>query len=210
MSPFAIQLAASLVQVISNQSLKTYGGDFAIGAMATISSISMIFLMPSFGISQGMQPIVGFNYGAQKYDRAKKTLQISLIVSTCIFLVGAIFIRVAPQVLVGMFNKEPELMGITINGLKKYTLTLPILSIATVGTNYIQSIGKAKISIVLSLLRQCILLIPMIMILPKFVGLDGIWFAQPIADCIAVSIISVVLIKEVKSYSKVNKEQEVA
>lgn len=207
MSPFAIQLAASLVQVISNQSLKTYGGDLAIGAMATISSISMIFLMPSFGISQGMQPIVGFNYGAKKYDRAKKTLQISLIASTCIFLVGAIITRVAPQILVGMFNKDAELMGITINGLKKYTLTLPILSIATVGTNYIQSIGKAKVSIVLSLLRQCILLIPSIMILPKFLGLNGIWFSQPIADCIAVSIISIVLYKEVKSYSKVNKEE---
>ena len=209
-SPFAIQLAASLVQVISNQSLKTYGGDLAIGAMATISSISMIFLMPSFGISQGMQPIVGFNYGAGKYDRAKKTLQISLIASTCIFLVGAIITRVAPQVLVGMFNKDPELMGITINGLKKYTLTLPILSIAIVGTNYIQSIGKAKVSIVLSLLRQCILLIPSIMILPKFLGVDGIWFAQPISDCIAVVIIAVVLYKEIKSYSKVNKEEVVA
>ena len=106
-----------------------------------------------------------------------------------------------------MFNKDAELMGITINGLKKYTLTLPILSIATVGTNYIQSIGKAKVSIVLSLLRQCILLIPSIMILPKFLGLDGIWFSQPIADCIAVSIISIVLYKEVKSYSKFNKEE---
>ena len=209
-SPFAIQLAASLVQVISNQSLKTYGGDLAIGAMATISSISMIFLMPSFGISQGMQPIVGFNYGAKKYDRAKKALQICLIASTCIFLVGSIIIKMAPQVLVGMFNKDPELMGITINGLKKYTLTLPILSVGIIGTNYIQSIGKAKMSIVLSLLRQCIFLIPLIMILPKFLGLDGVWFAQPVADCMAVVIIGAVLVKEVKSYSKVNKEEAIA
>lgn len=209
-SPFAIQLAASLVQVVSNQSLKTYGGDLAIGAMATISSISMIFLMPSVGISQGMQPIVGFNYGAKKYDRAKKALQICLIASTCIFVAGSIIIHVAPQVLVGMFNKDPKLMGITINGLKKYTLTLPILSIGIIGTNYIQSIGKAKISIVLSLLRQCIFLIPLVMILPKFLGLDGVWFAQPVADVVAIVIISVVLIKEVKSYSKVNKEEAVA
>lgn len=210
MSPFAIQLAASLVQVISNQSLKVYGGDLAIGAMATISSISMIFLMPSFGISQGMQPIVGFNYGAQKYDRAKKALQICLIASTCIFVVGAIVINVAPQVLVVMFNDDPKLMEITINGLKKYNLTLPILSIGIIGTNYIQSIGKAKLSIILSLLRQCILLIPLMMILPKFLGLNGVWFSQPVSDIVAIVIISVVLIKEVKSYSKTNKEEAAA
>jgi len=209
-SPFAIQLAASLVQVISNQSLKTYGGDLAIGAMATISSISMIFLMPSFGISQGMQPIVGFNYGAQKYDRAKKALQICLIASTCIFVIGAMIINISPEFLVGMFNSDPELMGITINGLKKYTITLPILSVGIIGTNYIQSIGKAKISILLSLLRQCILLIPLIIVLPKFLGLDGIWLSQPVADIIAIAIIASVLVKEVKSYTKVNKEQVAA
>ena len=209
-SPFAIQLAASLVQVISNQSLKTYGGDLAIGAMATISSISMIFLMPSFGISQGMQPIVGFNYGAKKYDRAKKALQISLLASTSIFVIGSIIIKVAPQVLVGMFNDDQQLMAITINGLKKYTITLPILSIAIIGTNYIQSIGKAKISISLSLLRQCIFLIPLMMILPKFLGLNGVWYAQPVADIISIVIISIVLAKEVRSYSKENKEKVVA
>jgi len=209
-SPFAIQLAASLVQVISNQSLKTYGGDLAIGAMATISSISMIFLMPSFGISQGMQPIVGFNYGAKQYDRAKKALQICLIASTCIFVIGAMIINIAPEFLVGMFNSDPELMGITINGLKKYTITLPILSVGIIGTNYIQSIGKAKMSILLSLLRQCIFLIPLIMVLPKFLGLDGIWFSQPVADIIAIVIIAAVLVKEVKSYTKVNKEKAVA
>ena len=209
-SPFAIQLGASLVQVISNQSLKTYGGDLAIGAMATISSISMIFLMPSFGISQGMQPIVGFNYGAKKYDRAKKALKISLLASTCIFVIGSIIIKVAPQVLVGMFNDDQQLMAITINGLKKYTITLPILSIAIIGTNYIQSIGKAKISISLSLLRQCIFLIPLMMILPKFLGLNGVWYAQPVADIISIVIISIVLAKEVRSYSKENKEKVVA
>ena len=209
-SPFAIQLAASLVQVISNQSLKTYGGDLAIGAMATISSISMIFLMPSFGISQGMQPIVGFNYGAKQYNRSKKALQICLIASTCIFVIGAMIINIAPEFLVGMFNSDPELMGITINGLKKYTVTLPILSVGIIGTNYIQSIGKAKMSILLSLLRQCIFLIPLIMVLPNFLGLDGVWFSQPVADIIAIAIIAAVLVKEVKSYSKVNKEEAAA
>ena len=209
-SPFAIQLAASMVQVISNQSLKTYGGDLAIGAMATVSSISLMFLMPSFGISQGMQPIVGFNYGAKQYNRVAKTLKLCLLASTCIFVVGFIVIQVAPHLLVGMFNSDPKLMGITINGLKKYTLTMPLLSIGIIGTNYIQSIGKAKLSIVLSLLRQCILLIPLMMVLPKYFELDGVWFSQPVADAVSIVIIATVLAKEVRSYSKEEKIHEVA
>ena len=209
-SPFAIQLAASMVQVISNQSLKTYGGDLAIGAMATVSSISLMFLMPSFGISQGMQPIVGFNYGAKRYNRVAKTLKLCLLASTCIFVVGFIVIQVAPHILVGMFNSDPKLMGITINGLKKYTLTMPLLSIGIIGTNYIQSIGKAKLSIVLSLLRQCILLIPLMMVLPKYFELDGVWFSQPVADAVSIVIIATVLAKEVRSYSKEEKIHEVA
>ena len=209
-SPFAIQIAASLVQVISNQSLKTHGGDLAIGAMATISSISLLFLMPTFGISQGMQPIVGFNYGAKKYNRAVKTLKICILASTGIFLAGFIIILFAPHLLVGMFNNDPELMGITINGLKKYTLTLPLLSVAIVGTNYVQSTGKAKMAIVLSLLRQCIFLIPLMTILPKIFGLNGVWFAQPTSDIISIIIISIILLKEIKSYTKEEQEEAVA
>lgn len=209
-SPFAMQMAASLVQVISNQSLRNYGGDLSIGAMATISSISMIFLMPSFGINQGMQPIVGFNYGAKQYDRAKKTLLLSLIASTCIFVLGAIIINVAPEALVGMFNSDPQLMDITINGLKKYTVSLPILGIGVIGTNYIQSIGKAKVAIILSLLRQCILLIPLMIILPKYLGLNGVWFSQPLADTTTIIITAFVLIKEVRSYASSSKKSSVA
>ena len=204
-SPFAMQIAASMVQVISNQSLRLYGGDLAIGAMATISSIALIFLMPSFGINQGMQPIVGFNFGAKKYDRAVKTLKICLFASTVIFIIGFILIQFVPQFLVGMFNNDQELMGITINGLKKYALTMPLLSVAVIGTNYIQSTGKAKLSILLSLLRQCILLIPLIMILPKYFGLDGVWFAQPVSDMLSVIITLSVLVKEVKKYNKDDK-----
>lgn len=176
-----------------------------VGPMATISSIALIFLMPSFGINQGMQPIVGFNFGAKKYDRAVKTLKICLLASTVIFIIGFILIQFVPQFLVGMFNNDQELMAITINGLKKYALTMPLLSVAVIGTNYIQSTGKAKLSILLSLLRQCILLIPLIMILPKYFGLDGVWFAQPVSDMLSVIIILSVLVKEVKKYNKDDK-----
>ncbi|SCI26849.1 MULTISPECIES: MATE family efflux transporter [unclassified Romboutsia] len=199
-APFAMQLAASLVQVLSNNSLRSYGGDLAIGAMATISSITMIFLMPSFGLVQGMQPIVGFNYGAKNYDRAVKTFKITLLASTCMFVVGSLLIQFAPQVLVGMFNRDAELMDITVNGLRKYAFALPIVGLSVVGTNYIQSTGKAKVAMVLSLLRQVILLIPMILILPNIFDLNGVWFAQPTADIIASVITGVVILREIRSY----------
>ena len=205
-APFAMQLATSLVQVISNNALRAYGSDLAIGAMATISSIVMIFLMPSFGLVQGMQPIVGFNYGAKNYDRAIKTFKLSLLASSVFFIVGALLIQFVPQVLVGMFNRDPQLMDITVNGLRKYSFALPIIGISIVGTNYIQSSGKAKVAMVLSLLRQVIILIPMILILPKFLGLNGVWFAQPTADIIASTITAIVLIKEIRSYKEDNNK----
>ena len=209
-APFAMQIAASMIQVLNNQALSTYGGDLSIGAMATISSIAMIFLMPTFGLVQGMQPIVGFNYGAKNYDRAKKTFVITAIASTTLFVIGAIATQFAPQVLVGMFNKDAQLMSITINGLRKYTLALPLIGISIVGTNYIQSTGRAKMAMVLSLLRQVIVLIPMILILPKFLGLDGVWFAQPTADAVSSILTAIVIFKEFRSYEKVEEVVEEA
>lgn len=210
MSPFAMQLANSMVQLMFNTSLKKYGGDLAIGAMATISSINMLFVMPAFGFVQGMQPIVGFNYGSKQYGRAKQTLKISLILATTVFIVGGLIIQFAPQVLVGLFNKNEELMSITINGLRKYALAMPIIGISIVGSNFIQSIGKAKVAMLLGLLRQVIILIPMILILPNFFGLNGVWFAQPTADTLAAIITGVVLVKELKKYfnDKDSEEEE--
>ena len=200
LAPFAMQIAASLVQIISNNALKAYGGDVAIGAMATIASISMIFLMPVFGINQGAQPIIGFNYGARQYDRANKTFKVSASVACLIMTLGWLIIQLKPEIIVGMFNKDPKLMDITINGTKLYLFMLPIIGISITGSNYMQSVGKAKSAMILGLLRQVILLIPMIIILPKFLGLDGIWYAQAISDLLSTIITITVLVKELKKY----------
>lgn len=201
MSPFAMQLAASLVQVISNIALKTHGGDLAIGAMATISSIAMVFLMPIFGINQGAQPIIGFNYGAEKYDRVKKAYLGSLAVATIILCMGMVVIMLFPEAIIGIFNKDPELMNISVNGLRIYLLMLPIVGLSVTGTNFIQSIGKAKMAMLLSLLRQVILLIPAVLILPTFLGLQGVWTAQPVSDFIATVITGIVVFRELKRYT---------
>ncbi len=195
-APFAMQLATSLVQVISNNALKTYGGDLAIGAMATISSISLIFLMPIFGINQGSQPIIGYNYGAGEYGRVRQAFLYSLGFGTLILAVGFIMVEFFPTTIISLFNSDPELMAITVRGIRIYLFMLTFVSVSIIGSNFFQSIGKARLAIVLSLLRQLILLVPLIFILPRFIGLDGVWLAQPISDILAIFITLVCLIRE--------------
>lgn len=209
-APFAMQIAASLVQVVSNNALKVNGGDLAIGAMATISAISMVCLMPIFGINQGAQPIIGYNYGAKKYDRAMKAWILSMVVATIILIIATMVVQLFPESIVGIFNDDPKLMDISVDGIRIYLFMLPIIGVSITGSNYIQSIGKAKIAMFLSLLRQVILLIPFIIILPKFLGLNGVWISQPVSDFIATAITVIILIKEFRNVKKISKEEKVA
>ncbi|MDZ5017171.1 MATE family efflux transporter, partial [Clostridium perfringens] len=121
-APFSMQIAASLVQVISNNVLKTYGTDLAIGAMATISSVALMCLMPIFGINQGAQPIIGFNYGAKQEERAKKAFKLSALVATIILTFAFIIVQTFPEAIIGIFNKDPKFMEISVKGMRIYLL----------------------------------------------------------------------------------------
>ena len=205
-APFAMQIAASCVQIICNNALRTHGGDLAIGAMATINSIIMMVGMPIVGISQGAQPIIGYNYGRKQYDRADKTLKLCMAAATIGLSIGWIIVQVFPEPIVGMFNSDAELVGISVDGIRKYLSMMPLIGVSMIGSNYIQSIGKAKQAMFLSLLRQVILLVPMMLILPNFLGINGVWFAQPIADVISFVVTLVLIIKEVKSHKVLTEE----
>ena len=208
-APFAMQIAASCVQIICNNSLKTYGGDLAIGAMATINSIIMMLGMPIVGISQGAQPIAGFNYGAKKYDRAHKTLKLCIVAATIGLSFGWIVIQLVPEPIISMFNSDKELVSISVDGIRKYLSMMPLIGLSMIGSNYFQAIGKAKQAMFLSLLRQVILLVPMMLILPRIFELNGVWFAQPISDVISFVVTLVLIAKEVKSHKvKINDELE--
>lgn len=206
-APFATQIANSLVQVIANNALKTYGSDLAIGAMTVISSLNIIFMMPIFGINQGCQPIIGFNYGAKKYERAKEAFKYATIAACVICIIGFISIQCFPTQIISLFNNDPELTTLTIKGIRIYLLMMPVVGINIVATSYYQSIGKAKISMFVSLLRQVILLIPFTIILPKFIGLDGVWAAGACADSLSVIITLVLLKKEFKQLDKMQLEK---
>ena len=206
-APFATQIANSLVQVIANNALKTYGSDLAIGAMTVISSLNIIFMMPIFGINQGCQPIIGFNYGAKKYERAKEAFKYATIAACVICIIGFISIQCFPTQIISLFNNDPELTTLAIKGIRIYLLMMPVVGINIVATSYYQSIGKAKISMFVSLLRQVILLIPFTIILPKFIGLDGVWAAGACADSLSVIITLILLKKEFKQLDKMQLEK---
>lgn len=199
MTPFAMEVAISITHMFTNNSLKAYGGDLAIGAMTALTSILLMFMMPVFGLNQGMQTIISYNYGAKQYERAKKTLILSIIVSIVILSFGFLVVQVFPEVFVGIFNKDSDLMEIAVRGININLITLPIMGISIVGPVYFQCISKVKHSMFLTLLRQFILFIPLIIVLPIQFNLDGVWLAQPIADFIAMIIVLLFLKREFKT-----------
>lgn len=202
-APFSMQLANSFVQGTLNTQLIKYGGDLAVGAMGIINSIVMFLVMSIFAINMGAQPIIGFNYGAKLYQRVKDTLILSLKSATLISIIGWLLVMLFPASLIKLFNKDSvELLEIGINGLKLIFIAFPIVGFQVIVGNYFQSIGNAKISALLSLLRQVILLIPAILIFPKFWGLNGVWISAPISDSISAVIVTFFLIKEIKKLNK--------
>jgi putative MATE family efflux protein len=196
LSPFLLQLAASVTLFIFNNHLLEYGGEMAVAAMGVINRTAMMMLMPIFGINQGAQPIIGYNYGARKYDRVRKTLRLASVAATIICIFGfAVSELFSPQI-IGLFNKEKELIEIGTRGIRIFMLMVPVVGVQIVITNYFQAVGKASRAILLSLTRQVLFLIPLILILPSFFGLDGIWMAGPIADFSSSMLAVFLLLKE--------------
>lgn len=201
-SPFAMQLAGSLVNVVMNNSLKTYGGDLAIGASGIMTSVAMLLVMLIIGIAQGMQPIVGYNYGAGKPQRALETLKLVIIVSTMITGTGFLCSFLFPQVIVRAFTNDPELIVISANGLKLTLLAFLVVGSQLAISQFFQSIGVAWKAMFLSLSRQCLFLIPAILLLPPILGLDGVWLASPLSDVLAALTAWLFLRNHVKNVKK--------
>ncbi len=204
-SPFAIQIAGSIIGIIMNQSLTRYGGPLAIGAFAAINSIVILFFMPIFGMNQGLQPIIGFNYGAKHFDRVKEALKVGIISATLICIVGAILIQSIPEVFINFITKDEKIREIGVVGIKRFMLVIPLIGFQIISSNFFQAIGKAKKALVLSLLRQVIFLIPLLLILPRIYGIMGIWTAAPVADSLATIATAIVLYYELKI---INGEEE--
>ena len=180
-SPFLMNLCSCIIVIFMNNQFVRYGGDMAVGAYSIANSIGMLFFMFVIGINQGMQPIAGYNYGAEKYDRLMRVLTLAIIFATAVMVVGWALAMLFPRI----FTTDPELIDKAITGIRLNMLVFPIIGFQAVTTNFFQCIGKVKIAIFLSLSRQLLFLLPFIWVLPFFWGLDGVWAALPASDLTA-------------------------
>lgn len=201
-SPFLMNACACVIVIFINNQLVRFGGDMAVGAYGIANSIAMIFVMFVIGLNQGMQPIAGYNYGAQQYDRMMRVVKLSIITAVCIMLTGWSLAMFAPYHCARMFTTDPELIKGSIKAIHIIMMMFPLIGSQMVITNFFQCIGKVKISIFLSLSRQLLFLLPLLAILPNFYGIDGVWASMPTSDFIAVVVAVTIMLVFLRRFKK--------
>lgn len=204
---FIRQAGTSIIAIVINVLLAFYGGDLAISTFGVINRLLMFGLMPIFGIAQGFQPIAGFNYGALKLNRVKSVLKQSIVVSTIFCLSYSMLMFIFPEFMLSIFSKDQELIQFGTKIIKIIVVMMPFVGIQIIGAAYFLSIGKSFPSMVLGLSRQIIILLPLMLIMPKYLGLRGIWLAFPIADLAALLITVIWLLIEVKKLSMISTDE---
>ena len=192
-SPFAMNACACLVVIFINNSLMQYGGDMAVDAYGISNRLCFVFVMVTMGVCQGMQPIAGYNYGAQNYNRMFEVLRLAVFAGTAVCAVGFFIAMFLPWQCARLFTTDAELISKSVVAMRYNMALFLIIGAQMVITNFFQSIGKAKVSIFLSLSRQMLILVPLIAVLPRFLALDGIWLSLPLSDGIAAIMAYVML-----------------
>lgn len=204
MGPFLMNSAACIVTLFINQQMLKYGGDLAIGAYGIVNRISFFFIMINMGFNQGMQPIAGYNFGAGKYTRVKRVFKLTVICATIVSCVGFIVSEFMPNLAVSLFTNDPELKELADKGLRLTNLAFPLVGFQMVATNFFQSLGMVHKSILLSLSRQLLFLVPLIYFLPVLFGHRGVWMSFPIADTAAIVLSTILLLSLFRKFRKLN------
>lgn len=202
LAPFLMNLCSCLVVLLINNGLKTLGGDMYVGAFGIINRISFLFFMIVMGFNQGMQPIVGYNFGAKQYDRVIRTLKYTIFCAVGTTTLGFLLCQLFPRTIIYMFTTDADLINISEHGLRLIVAMLPIVGFQMVTTSFFQSIGMAKKAIFLSLTRQLIFLVPCLLILPQIWGTNGIWTSIPVADFAAAITSGLMLGYQLKKFNK--------
>lgn len=198
-APFSMQLASSIVQGAYNMQLTKFGGDIAVGAMGIINSVSVFLVMTVIAINMAAQPIIGFNYGARHYRRVKETLITGIKAATLLCITGLLMIEIFPDPIIKVFNHDnSELLETGRNGMRILLAAMPLIGFQIIAGNFFQSTGKAGVAALLSLLRQVIILLPALMILPHFFNIQGVWLAGPVADTLSAIVVLFFLWREIK------------
>ena len=202
MSPFMMNVCACVIVIIINNSLQQHGGDMAIGAYGIINRLLTLYVMIVLGLTMGMQPIIGYNFGAQKIDRVKQALRLGIISGVVITSSGFMICELFPHAVSALFTNSNELIALAVEGIRIAVLMFPLVGAQIVIGNFFQSIGKAKISIFLSLTRQLLYLLPCLLLFPHWWGLKGIWVSMPISDALAFITAVTSLMVYIKKVSK--------
>ena len=204
-SPFLMQTTSCVIVIFMNNQFVRYGGDMAVGAYSIANSVVMMLFMFVMGMNQGMQPIVGYNYGAEHFDRMFRCLWLTIAWATAILLAGWSVSMLFPYQIARIFTTDPTLIQMSARGIRLNMLVFFVVGSQAVITNFFQCIGKVKVSIFLSLSRQLILLLPMAYIFPLFLGLDGVWYSMAASDFGSFSMTIPLLIwyiRKLKAYGK--------
>ena len=200
MSPFLMNLAACFIVIIINQGLKKYGGDLAIGAFGIVNRLVFIVVMIVMGLNQGMQPIAGYNFGAQQYHRVNQVLKLTIYGATAVTTTGFLVGELMPELAVSAFTTHEGLIQLSATGLRIVVIFFPIIGFQMVTSNFFQSIGMAGKAIFLSLTRQLLFLLPSIILLPLCWGSAGIWWSMPISDLAASVVAGIMLYRQFKIF----------
>ena len=208
MGPFLMNAAACLVTLFINQQLRDYSGDLGIGAYGICNRLIFMFIMICMGLNQGMQPIAGYNYGAKQYSRVKEvfwmTAKLGTVVTCICFIIGMFF----PRVAVGIFTHDEALMEMASHGLRILVLGFPIVGFQMIGTNFFQCLGMVKKSVILSLSRQILFLLPLLYALPLWHGASGVWMSFPVSDVLSAALTAILLRRLFKKFNRLQDGQE--
>ncbi len=201
LASFSRQVAGSAVAIIVNNSLVFYGGDMAISIFGIINRVIMFLFMPMFGVVQGVQPIAGFNYGAHKYGRVREVIKIAVIVTVIYASISVTIAQLFPSAIFSIFTSDSDFISQGVPALRLVLMMLPIVGIQIVGASLFQALGKAAPSLFLSMLRQVLFLVPLLLFLPRIgnLGLTGIWLSYPLADFLSTAVTALLLTRELAS-----------
>lgn len=200
MAPFFMNTAACLIVILINQGLQRHGGDLAIGAYGIVNRVSFVFVMIVLGLNQGMQPIVGYNFGARQYNRVTGALKLTIIIATAIMTLGFLAAEIFPRAICMIFTTDEDLIRHAVKGMRIVFMCFPIVGFQIVTGNFFQSVGMAGKSVFLSLTRQLLFLLPGLLVLPHFLGTNGIWISMPVSDALSSFVAFVILYTQMKKF----------
>lgn len=193
-SPFVMQSTEALVTIILNSGLQEYGGDIYVGSLTILQSVMQLTIVPVNGMTQGVQPVISYNFGAGNFDRVKKTFKIVLIADLTVTVVACLLTQFIPGVFAAMFTEEAALIALVEEVMPIFFAGIWIFGVQMACQSTFMGMGQAKVSLFLALLRKVILLIPLALILPKFFDVKGIYYAEPVADIVAALTTGVVFL----------------